>query len=347
MIRSVKTALALAVVLATAALVPPAAHAADPLVLSVWGGNWKDTIEKVMARPFTAKTGIPVEFEVGGTLDRLAKARVSKAAPLVDVTFTTSHVGRLYMSDGLFEKLDMARLRNARDLAREAIRSDHHIGVWSYVYTIAYRTDQNLGEITKWSDLWEPRLKGKVGLPDFDPSHIMTVAALLEGGDESTWQKGQERLKRLKPNIAAFYGTDARSQDLMKTGEAPVQVMLSSNAYHLIEQGLPIKVINPADKPGIVGIDCVAVMANGKKSAAAHDFVNFALSKDVQDQMVATLKIGPTNGKAAVPAALKGMPGIFSTPQEWKERAYIMNDEVRARTLPAWKEWFNANIVAK
>jgi hypothetical protein len=30
-----------------------------------------------------------------------------------------------------------------------------------------------------------------------------------------------------------------------------------------------------------------------------------------------------------------------------KERGYIMNDEVRAKTLAAWKEWFNANIVAK
>src|SRR5437899_11587411 len=76
------------------------APAADPLVISMWGGNWKDTVEKVIAKPFTAKTGIPVEFEVGGTLDRLAKARVAKAAPLVDITFTTSHVGRLYMSDG-------------------------------------------------------------------------------------------------------------------------------------------------------------------------------------------------------------------------------------------------------
>jgi putative spermidine/putrescine transport system substrate-binding protein len=326
---------------------PLVAHGAEPLVLSVWGGNWKDTIEKVIAKPFTAKTGVPVEFEVGGTLDRLAKARVSKTAPLVDVTFTTSHVGRLYMSDGLFEKLDMARLPNAKDLAREAIRSDFHIGVWSYVYTIAYRSDQNLGEITKWADLWDAKLKGKVAMPDFDPSHIMTIAALLEGGNEESWQKGQERLKRLKPNIAAFYSTDARSQDLMKTGEAPVQVMLSINAYHLIEQGLPVKVVNTTDKPGIVGIDTMSVMAGSKRSAAAHEFINFALSKEIQDQLAATFKAGPTNLKAVVPAQLKGMPGIFSTPQEWKERAYILNDEVRARSLPAWKEWFNANIVAR
>src|SRR5437773_6763033 len=335
---------ALVVVLLLAAGPAPAA---DPLVISMWGGNWKDTVEKVIAKPFTAKTGIPVEFEVGGTLDRLAKARVAKAAPLVDITFTTSHVGRLYISDGLFEKLDMAKLPNSKDLAREAFRSDAHIGVWAYVYTIAYRPDVVKTDITKWADLWDPKLQGKVGMPDFDPSHIITISALLEGGDEVNWQKGQERLKRLKPSIAAFYSTDARSQDLMKTGEAPVQVMLSINAFHLIEQGLPVKVVNATDKPGIVGIDTMAIMAGSKKSAAAHEFVNMALSKEIQEQLVAAFKAGPTNMKATVPAALRGQPGVFTTPAEWKERGYIMNDEVRATTLAAWKEWFNANIVAK
>ena len=341
--RSLTAWLTLAVVL----MMPPLAFGADPLVVSVWGGNWKDTVEKIVAKPFTAKTGIPVEFEVGGTLDRLAKARVSKAAPLVDITFTTTHVGRLYLSDGLFEKLDMGRIPNARDLAKEAVRSDHHLGVWAYVYTIAYRPDLVKLNITRWEDLWDPQLKGKVAMPDFDPSHIITISALLEGGNEIDWQKGQERLKRIKPNVAAFYATDARSQDLMKTGEAPVEVMLSINAFHLIDQGLNVKVITPTDRPGIVGIDTMAVMAGTKKSAAAHDFINFALSREIQEQLVAAFKAGPTNLKAAVPAALRGQPGVFTSPAEWKERGYIMNDEARAQTLAAWKEWFNANIVAK
>jgi putative spermidine/putrescine transport system substrate-binding protein len=317
-------------------------------VVSSWGGNWKDTVDRIVARPFTARTGVPVEFDVGGTLDRLAKARVSKGAPLVDVTLTTSHVGRLYLSDGLFQKLDLARIPSSAELAREAMRSDAHLGAWSYVYTIAYRPDLVGGmEITRWGDLWDPRLKGKIGMPDFDPSHIIVISALLEGGNEVTWQKGQERLKRLKPNIAAFFSTDARSQDLMKTGEAPVQVMLSINAYHLIDQGLNLKVVAPADKPGIVGIDCLAIMAGTKKVDLAYQFVNTALSKDVQEQLAASFKAGPTNLKAAVPAKLKGQPGIFSTAAEWKERGYIMDDETRAATLPAWKEWFNATIVAK
>lgn len=341
--RLLAACLSLTVLLAST----PPVQGADPLVVSVWGGNWKDTVEKVIARPFTAKTGIPVEFEVGGTLDRLAKARVSKGAPLVDVTLTTTHVGRLYISDALFQKLDTAKVPNLREAAPEAIRSDYHVGVWTYVYTIAYRPDQIKTEITRWADLWDPKLKGRIGLPDFDPSHIITVSALLEGGDEINWQKGQERLKRLKPNIAAFFSTDARSQDLMKTGEAPIQVMLSINAFHLIDQGLPVKVITPADKPGIVGIDTVAVMAGTKKADAAHQFIDFALSREIQEQLVAAFKAGPTNLKAAVPEKLRGQPGVFTSPAEWKERGYVMNDEARAKTLPAWKEWFNASIVAK
>jgi putative spermidine/putrescine transport system substrate-binding protein len=323
----------------------PAAHAADPLVISTWGGNWKDAVEKVIAKPFTAKTGIPVEFEVGGTIDRLAKARVAKGNPLVDLTLTTTHVGRLYIADGLAQPLDMGKIPSAREIAREAVRSEQHLGVWSYVYTIAYRPDLVKEEITRWSDLWNPSLKGKIAMPDFDPSHIITIAALMEGGNELTWQKGQERLLKLKPSIAAFFSTDAQSQDLMKTGQAPVQVMLSVNAYHLIEQGMNVKVVQPRDYPGIVGIDTMMVMAGTKKAAAAHQFIDVALSKDIQTQLVEALKAGPVNSGAAVPAKLRGQPGIFGSAAEWREKGYIMNDEARAKTLPAWREWFTANVV--
>jgi len=321
------------------------AHAQNSLVVSVWGGNWKDTVDRVIGKAFTAKTGMPVEFEVGGTIDRLAKARVAKGSPLVDITFTTSHVGRLYVSDGLFAPLDMAKLPNAKAAAREALRSEYQMGGWSYVYTIVYRPDLVKEEITKWSDLWKPSLKGKIAMPDFDPSHIITIAALMEGGNETTWQKGQERLKALKPSIVAFFSTDAQSQDLMKTGQAPVQVMLSVNAYHLQEQGIPVKLVQPKDYPGIVGIDCMSVMAGTKKADAAQEFINLALSKEIQTELARALKAGPVNGGATVPAAFHGQPGIFLTPAEWKERGYILNDDVRAKNLPAWREWFTANIV--
>jgi putative spermidine/putrescine transport system substrate-binding protein len=336
-------ALVIVTLLASAAV----AHAQGPLVVSTWGGNWKDTVERVVGKAFTARTGVPVEFEVGGTIDRLAKARVAKGSPLVDVTLTTTHVGRLYMSDGLFARLDMGKLPSAKQIAPEAIRSEYHVGAWAYVYTIVYRPDLVKEEITGWADLWKPSLRGKIAMPDFDPSHIITIAALMEGGNELSWVKGQERLRQLKPNIAAFFSTDAQSQDLMKTGQAPVQVMLSVNAYHLQEQGIGVRVVQPRDFPGIVGIDTMAVMAGSKKSDLAHQFIDLALSTEIQAELVKSLRAGPTNTGATVPLPLRGQPGIFLTASEWKERGYIMNDEARAKTLPAWREWFTANIVKK
>ncbi|HYS94766.1 MAG TPA: ABC transporter substrate-binding protein [Candidatus Acidoferrales bacterium] len=325
----------------------PAAEAQNALVVSAWGGNWKGSLEKVVAKSFTAKTGIPVEFEVGGTIDRLAKARVAKGNPLVDVTFTTSHVGRLYISDGLIQPLDMSRLPNAKDLAKEAIRSEYHIGVWAYVYTVVYRPDLVKDDITKWSDLWKPSLKGKIAMPDFDPSHIITIAALMEGGNETTWEKGQKKLMELKPQIAAFFATDAQSQDLMKTGQAPVQVMLSVNAYHLIDQGIAVKLVQPTDYPGVVGIDTMTVMTGTRKADAAYQFINMALARDIQAELVKSLKASPTVIGTPVPANLAGQPGIFVAPAQWKEKGYIINDEVRAKNLPAWREWFTSNIVKK
>ena len=163
----------------------------DPLVVSVWGGNWKDTVERVVGKPFTAKTGMPVEFEVGGTIDRLAKARVAKGNPLVDLTFTTSHVGRLYISDGLFAPLDMAKLperEGGRRARRSAERVPHRqLGLRLHV---VYRPDLVKEDITRWSDLWKPSLKGKIAMPDFDPSHIITIAALMEGGNEADVGEG-------------------------------------------------------------------------------------------------------------------------------------------------------------
>ena len=335
------------VVLLALELVAPPARAQNALVVSVWGGNWKDTVDKVVGKAFTAKTGIPVEYEVGGTIDRLAKARVAKGNPLVDLNFTTTHVARLYISDGLYDKLDLARVPSSKEIAKEGFRSDYHIGSWAYVYTVVYRPDLIKEEITKWSDLWKPSLKGKIALPDFDPSHIITIAALMEGGNEVNWQKGEARLKQLKDSVAAFYSTDAQSQDLMKTGQGPVQVMLSVNAYHLQEQGIAVKVVQPSDFPGVVGIDTMAVMAGSKKADAALQFINLALSREIQTELVKALRAGPVNLGATVPANLKGQPGIFSSTAEWKERGYIMNDEARAKNLPAWREWFTANVVKK
>src|SRR5579864_699737 len=146
------------------------AQAQDELVVSIWGGSWRDLIAETVAKKFTAETGVPVEFVTGGTIDRLNKEKLAKGNPESDITFTTSHVGWLYANDGLFEPLDLSKIANAKSLADEARISPFHIGAWAYVYTIGYRADLLGGmKFESWNDLWNPKLKGKIAGTDFDP----------------------------------------------------------------------------------------------------------------------------------------------------------------------------------
>ena len=116
-------------------------------------------------------------------------------------------------------------------------------------------------------------MKGKLAAPDFDPSHIITVSAMLSGGDAASWEKGQDKLKALKPNFKAFYTNDANSQQLIANGETPVQVMLSMNAHFMAGQGVPIKLVIPKEG-AMLGIDTMAIMKGTKKADLAYKFIN-------------------------------------------------------------------------
>src|SRR5262249_49310974 len=118
----------------------------------------------------------------------------------------------------------------------------------AYVYTIGYRPDLLKGvTFESWADLWRPEVKGKLAAPDFAPSHLIVVSAILSGGDAATWEKGQAKLKELKPSFKAFYTNDANSQQLIANGETPVQVILSMNAHYMAGEGVPITLVIPKE----------------------------------------------------------------------------------------------------
>lgn len=340
------TSFALAVAVALAAT--PAAAQEGPLVVSSWGGSWRDMIAETIAKKFTEETGVEVEFITGGTIDRLTSARLASGDPESDITFTTSHVGWLYQTDGLYEEIDLSKVPNAANLFEEAKISPGHIGVWSYVYTIAYRPDL-LPEgttFTSWADLWKPELAGTIGLPDFDPSHIIAAAALLEGADAATWEQGQERLTALKPNIKAFYSNDANSQQLIASGDTPIQVLLSMNGHFIKDQGVEIEIVIP-EEGAIIGIDTVGIMKGTDKLDLAYQFINAALDPEVQAEIVRIKRGGPAVSNATVDPELAALPGVLTTAEQWETDALVIDHKLRSEKLAEWRQWFSENMIAQ
>jgi putative spermidine/putrescine transport system substrate-binding protein len=319
-------------------------QAQDKLVVSIWGGSWRDLVAETVAKKFTKETGAAVEFITGGTIDRLNKEKLAKGDPESDITFTTSHVGWLYANDGLFEQLEVGKIPNAKNLAEEARISPFHLGAWAYVYTIGYRTDA-VGDMKfeSWADLWKPELKGKIAGPDFDPSHIIAVSAMLSGSDAAHWEKGQDKLKALKPNFKAFYTNDANSQQLLASGETPVQIVLSMNAYYMIGQGVPIALAIPKEG-AVLGIDTVAIMKGSKKADLAYKFINALYDPEIQAEIAQTKKGSPVVLNARLDPESAKLPGVFTTAAQWKKQINI-DAKLRAEKTAEWRKWFAENIM--
>ena len=326
-------------------LVPARASAQDKLVVSVWGGSWRDMVSEIIGKKFTAETGVPVEYITGGTIDRLNKEKLAKGNPESDITFTTSHVGWLYANDGLYEQLDLSKVPNARNLVEQAKISPFHIGTWAYVYTIGYRSDLLKGvNFESWADLWKPEIKGKLAAPDFDPSHLIVVAAILSGGDAATWEKGQAKLKELKPSFKAFYTNDANSQQLIANGETPVQVILSMNAHYMAGEGVPIQLVIPKEG-AVLGIDTVAIMKGSKKAELSYKFINLTLDPQVQAEIAKFKKGSPVVANAKLDPSVAKLPGVFTTPDQWSRQAIIIDHKLRAEKTAEWRKWFAENIM--
>nr|WP_246840261.1 ABC transporter substrate-binding protein [Cupriavidus sp. GA3-3] len=313
-------------------------------MVSTWGGSFRDLIDESIGKEFTRQTGVPVKYITGGTIDRLNKAKLA-SKPESDVTFTTSHVGWLYANGNLFEKLDTSKIPNYKHLVERARISPYHIGSWAYVYTIGYRADLVPPSVKfeSWNDLWSPALKGKIGVPDFDPSHVVAVSAMLSGGDAQSWEKGQDKLKALKPNFKAFYTNDANAQQLIATGETPVQVILSINAYHMISQGVPVKLVTPREG-AVLGIDTMAITKGSTKADLAYKFMNIALSPEVQSKIVALKKASPVVDDARVSPEDAKLPGVFTTKEQW-DKAILVDHKLRAEKTAEWRKWFTENVM--
>jgi putative spermidine/putrescine transport system substrate-binding protein len=200
-------------------------------------------------------------------------------------------------------------------------------------------------DITKWSDLWKPSLKGKIAMPDFDPSHIITIAALMEaargqlaeGRGQAEGAQGVHRGVLLHRRAEPGPDEDRAGAG---AGDALGERLSPPGAGHPGEGGAA------RDYPGIVGIDTMAVMAGTKKAAAAHQFIDLALSKEIQSELVKALRAGPVNSGATVPATSRPA-GIFASAGGVEGPRLHHERRGAGQEPPGWREWFTANIVKK
>jgi spermidine/putrescine transport system substrate-binding protein len=193
---------------------------------------------------------------------------------------------------GLLQPLDMSLIPNFADvepfLQKPAYDASADGSKYSVPYMfgttgVAVRADRFPGEITAWSDLWDPANEGKIQMMD-DVRQTMGAALLLLGysindTDEAHIVEAGDKLVEQK-KLVIRYNNAAMKRDIIQPS-APIIHAFDGDTVGAARE-LPdgaVKYVLPEE-----GYNCWAdnlcILAKSPNVYAAHLFINFLLEKE-------------------------------------------------------------------
>ena len=130
--------------------------------------TWDEDMPEDLFADFTQKTGIPVQFEpYEAQEDAISDLQLGKSS---DILAIDSRFIPTLIKNELISVIDRSNVPNFRYISPGfrglLFDPDNQYSIpfqWGTT-GIVYRRDLAGREITKWSDLWDPAFKGKVGL---------------------------------------------------------------------------------------------------------------------------------------------------------------------------------------
>ncbi len=190
--------------------------------VATWGGSWRDSLDKAVGSHL--KPQASVEYVVDtpqGNLAKLVAAR-GQSVPFDNMESGLELV-QLMAADRYIEDLDYDRLPNAKTLPKYAIAKNYAMTVGSVdgvVYNTAKYKELGLAAPAKYSDLADPKLKGRVAFPDISHTqHWNAVVGLAyeAGANESNLEASIPLINKIRP--AYFYSTSTDLSTKMASGE--------------------------------------------------------------------------------------------------------------------------------
>ena len=287
-------------ILATFSGVASASAQTKTFTISWWGYNG-DKMNANIIEPFKKICGCDIVFETGNNADRLNKLKLRDGKG-VDVIYLSDSFSQLGVAQGLFQEVDASKIPNLSEIY-ELGRNPQ--GKYGPAYTIGrvglvYDSAKVDPAITSWADLWRADMKSSVSLPG-----ITTTAGpmvVLQAGKHAgvdayeDSEKAFEAISELKPNVVKNYNTGSELVNLISTGE--VRVALAQD-FTLASMQAAVKTMTWATlKEGdIATLNMVNIPKGSENVELAHQFINFVLSKEVQQKEAEQGVDAPINSK--------------------------------------------------
>lgn len=158
-------------------------YAGRTLRVFIYSGAWEKTFRTSFVPRFEELTGATV-IPDPGWWDSIPKLKASPPGqPAFDLVLTDATQGYPAIKEGLFQKIDMARIPNRAQVAASALdnwvyREGYGITFPESVMTLGYNKTLVPFTPTSWGDLLRPELKGQLGLYNSFYMSLYTFACM-------------------------------------------------------------------------------------------------------------------------------------------------------------------------
>jgi putative spermidine/putrescine transport system substrate-binding protein len=288
------------------------AAAADQLTVISFGRADRAALAAAYIDPFAKARGIAVQsLSYDGQVTELTQM-VSAGATVWDVMQVESRTLQQGCQQGLFEKLDPARVPPAADLIPGAL-SECGVGIFTWAQALVY-SDQLREAPRSWADFWDIRkFPGKRGLRR-SAKYTLEIALMADGVEpknvyatlstEAGVARAFRKLEQIRKDTV-WWEAAPQPSELIAAG-----IVNMSSGYTLWfdpdqERNRHTRIVW---RQSLYDIDSWAIPKGTPKRDEAYRFIAFASSPERQKMLSEQLTYGPTNRNAVqlLPARLAG-----------------------------------------
>lgn len=295
--------LMLATAMALVAALP--AMAAEGRV-SVYTAHKAEIVERLIPE-FEKATGLEADVVKAGSGDIINRVRAESANPQADVIWSIG-AELLEANSDLLEKYEPAGL----DKVDPAFMGKDAAWIpYTGILTVLMVNTEKLKpeEYPKtWKDLGLDRFKGQISSARADKSgsafiQLGTVLTIY-GDDEQGWGVYEDAFENF-----ALSNSSGAVPRFVNDGEASVGITLEDNAYLYVKGGGPVAIVYPEDGTSALA-DGMALVKGAPNPDAGKAFLDWALSKETQELVVAELGRRPIRKDMEAAADLEPMSAI-------------------------------------
>ena len=255
--------------------------------------TWKGYAPKALVDKFEKETGIKVKITYSNNEEMIAKLRATRGAGFDLAQPSQDRISFVQKRFPVYQPIDYSRVNTKQIIPSmlAAVKKNSGVNGKGYAVPFCYGTTGMIvnkkyaPDAKDWSDLWNPKYKGRISYRLKRPLLIATAFGMGENpfalyDDINAYRKLIDRVtKKLieaKPLVKTYWTSADTQKQVMRSGDVWVESGWDGIGWQLHKENKDLDFIAP--KSGALGwIDTFALPAKSKNLDAAYKWINFML----------------------------------------------------------------------